>query len=158
MTVQDQILSILAKLQRDERAGVVYVTHDLAVVAQLCQEVAVMYAGRVAEVGRVADVFDVPRHPYTLGLLRSVPRFERTQRRLSSIAGVLPDVFHPPTGCRFHPRCQFAEDDCRSGEFPLIAVADRPHDLVHPLRPLPRGGARGAGDGRCLNHSSRSSA
>ena len=124
VTVQDQILSILAKLQRDERAGVVYVTHDLAVVAQLCQEVAVMYAGRVAEVGRVADVFDVPRHPYTLGLLRSVPRFEQTQRRLSSIAGVLPDVFHPPTGCRFHPRCQFAEDDCCSGEFPLIAVAD----------------------------------
>jgi oligopeptide/dipeptide ABC transporter ATP-binding protein len=124
VTVQDQILSILAQLQRGEDLSVVYVTHDLAVVAQLCQRVAVMYAGRIAEIGPVDEVFRVPRHPYTLGLLRSVPRFERVQQKLLSIPGVLPDLLRPPAGCRFHPRCPYADPDCLVGDFPLQAVAE----------------------------------
>jgi oligopeptide/dipeptide ABC transporter ATP-binding protein len=125
VTVQDQILSILATLQRDENLSILYVTHDLAVVAQLCQRVAVMYAGQIVEIGAVDEVFRRPRHPYTLGLLRSVPRFERVDQHLSSIPGVPPDFLVPPPGCRFHPRCVYAEEDCRSGDFPLRAVGDR---------------------------------
>jgi oligopeptide/dipeptide ABC transporter ATP-binding protein len=122
VTVQDQILNILAKLQRDEELSVVYVTHDLAVVAQLCQRVAVMYAGRIAEIGPVGEVFRVPRHPYTLGLLRSVPRFERVQQKLLSIPGALPDLLHPPDGCRFHPRCAYADAECRAADVALRDV------------------------------------
>jgi oligopeptide/dipeptide ABC transporter ATP-binding protein len=124
VTVQDQILNILASLQRDEDLSILYVTHDLAVVAQLCQRVAVMYAGQIVEIGTVSDVFRQPRHPYTLGLLRSVPRFERVDQQLSSIPGVPPDFLFPPSGCRFHPRCPYAQDDCRSGTFPLQPVAE----------------------------------
>ena len=99
-------------------------THDLAVVAQLCQRVAVMYAGQIVETGSLNDVFRLPRHPYTLGLLRSVPRFERVDQKLSPIPGVPPDILFPPPGCRFHPRCPYAEQDCRNGSFPLQPVAD----------------------------------
>ncbi len=122
VTVQDQILSILAERQREEKLSLLYVTHDLAVVAQLCQRVAVMYAAQIVEVGSVEEVFRAPRHPYTLGLLRSVPRFERTQQKLRAIIGAPPNLLAPPSGCRFHPRCPYVQDDCRTGEFPLLPV------------------------------------
>ena len=95
VTVQDQILSILAERQREEELSLLYVTHDLAVVAELCQRVAVMYAAQIVEVGLVDEVFRAPRHPYTLGLLRSVPRFERTQQKLRSITGAPPNLLTP---------------------------------------------------------------
>ncbi len=121
VTVQDQILSILAERQREEHLSLLYVTHDLAVVAQLCRRVAVMYAAQIVEVGSVDEVFRAPRHPYTLGLLRSVPRFERMQQKLRAIGGAPPNLLAPPSGCRFHPRCPYVQDDCRSGEFPLLS-------------------------------------
>jgi oligopeptide/dipeptide ABC transporter ATP-binding protein len=123
VTIQDQILKLLISLQADEDLSILYVTHDLAVVAQLCDDVIVMYAGQVAEIGSVQDVFRDPRHPYTLGLLRSVPSFDRVQDTLTSIPGLPPDLSAPPPGCRFHPRCPFAEDDCTAGEFPILPVA-----------------------------------
>jgi oligopeptide/dipeptide ABC transporter ATP-binding protein len=125
VTVQDQILSILATLQREERMSTVYVTHDLAVVADVCQRVAVMYAGQIIEIGSVDNVFREPRHPYTLGLLRSVPRFGSVQPTLQAIPGSPPDLLDPPSGCRFRPRCLWAEDDCREGAFPLQATGER---------------------------------
>jgi oligopeptide/dipeptide ABC transporter ATP-binding protein len=124
VTIQDQILKLLHSLQ--ERLGVtlVFVSHDLAVIAQTCRSVAVMYAGQVIETGRVDAVFREPRHPYTLGLLRSVPDFDVIRERLSSIPGAPPDLAEPPSGCRFHPRCSFAREDCVHGDFPLLRLDD----------------------------------
>jgi oligopeptide/dipeptide ABC transporter ATP-binding protein len=123
VTIQDQILKLLVSLCHDFGVSLVFVTHDLAVIAQTCQSVAVMYAGQVVETGTVDEVFRQPRHPYTLGLLRSVPDFEKITDSLDPISGSPPDMIAPPAGCRFHPRCPFVEDDCRSGAFPLRPIA-----------------------------------
>jgi oligopeptide/dipeptide ABC transporter ATP-binding protein len=123
VTIQDQILKLLASMRRELGVSVVFVTHDLAVVAQTCERIAVMYAGQVVETGTVDEVFRAPRHPYTLGLLRSVPRFDLVRQSLDSIPGQPPDLVVPPTGCRFHPRCKFARDDCIEGDFPLRPLA-----------------------------------
>ena len=119
VTIQDQILKLLSAMRRDLGVSVVFVTHDLAVVAETCERIAVMYAGQVVETGTVDEVFRAPRHPYTLGLLRSVPRFDVVRQSLDSIPGQPPDLVAPPTGCPFHPRCGFARDDCLEGDFPL---------------------------------------
>jgi oligopeptide/dipeptide ABC transporter ATP-binding protein len=133
VTIQDQILKLLGSLQRDLGVSLVFVSHDLAVIAQTCTRIAVMYAGQVVETGTVEAVFREPRHPYTLGLLRSVPDFDLVRAHLSSIPGSPPDLAAPPAGCRFHPRCPFVHDDCHSDPIPLIEL----------------GGGRAA---RCLYH------
>ena len=122
VTIQDQILKLLGNLQRDLGVSLVFVSHDLAVIAQTCSRVAVMYAGQVVETGTVDAVFREPRHPYTLGLLRSVPDFDLVREHLSSIPGSPPDLAAPPAGCRFHPRCAFVHDDCRGDPIPLIEL------------------------------------
>ena len=133
VTIQDQILKLLLSLRASEGLSVVFVTHDLAVVAQTCRSIAVMYAGRVIECGQVFEVFREPRHPYTLGLLRSVPAFEGSRGRLQTIPGAPPDLAHPLPGCPFHPRCPFVQPDCLDGEFPLMALADdRATACIHP--------------------------
>ena len=119
VTIQDQILKLLSAMRRDFGVSVVFVTHDLAVVAETCERIAVMYAGQVVETGTVDEVFRAPRHPYTLGLLRSVPRFDVVRQSLDSIPGQPPDLVGPPTGCPFQPRCGFAREDCLEGDFPL---------------------------------------
>ena len=122
VTIQDQILKLLVKLQDEEGLSIIYVTHDLAVIAQLARRLAVMYAGRIVEVGSVRDVFAAPSHPYTLALLRCAPRGDRARMALTPIAGTPPDMMAPPSGCRFHPRCPLAVDECASGDFPLVTV------------------------------------
>jgi oligopeptide/dipeptide ABC transporter ATP-binding protein len=122
VTIQDQILKLLRALQDDLGVSIVFVSHDLAVIAQTCRRVAVMYAGQVVEDGTVDAVFREPHHPYTLGLLRSVPDFELVRATLSSIPGSPPDPASPPSGCRFHPRCAFVHDDCVETPVPLIVV------------------------------------
>ena len=122
VTIQDQILKLLGALQRDLGVSLVFVSHDLAVIAQTCSNVAVMYAGQVVETGTVEAVFREPRHPYTLGLLRSVPDFDVVRERLASIPGSPPDLAAPPAGCRFHPRCPFVQKNCRSAPIPLIEL------------------------------------
>ena len=122
VTVQDQILELLRELCSSTGTGLVYVTHDLAVVAQTCQTITVMYAGQIIESGPVDDLLDRPRHPYTLGLLRSVPDVAQ-RRALVPIPGRPPDLVRLPSGCPFHPRCELATDECRSGDFPLRAVS-----------------------------------
>jgi oligopeptide/dipeptide ABC transporter ATP-binding protein len=124
VTVQDQILRLLRGLQQDLDVGLVFVSHDLAVIAQTCSRVAVMYAGQLVEDGAVADVFREPRHPYTLGLLRSVPDFDVVRETLSSIPGAPPDLASPPQGCRFHPRCPFVREDCIAAPVPLLALGE----------------------------------
>ena len=119
VTIQDQILRLLAKLCRESGTSLVFVTHDLPVVAQVCQQLAVMYAGQIVEHGAVEAVLTEPCHPYTLGLVRSAPDIDRPRSALVAIPGSPPSLISPPSGCRFHPRCKFAEEDCTMIEPPL---------------------------------------
>ena len=136
VTIQDQILRLLGGLCAESGTALLFVTHDLPVVAQLCQTVAVMYAGRIMEQGEVVDVFRQPQHPYTLGLLRSAPDFEETRAGLVAIPGAPPELSAPPSGCVFHPRCAFASEDCAGGEFPLAGVGGRLTACRYPERAL----------------------
>jgi oligopeptide/dipeptide ABC transporter ATP-binding protein len=132
VTIQDQILKLLASLRERLQVSVVFVSHDLAVIAQTCRRVAVMYAGQVVETGPVEQVFREPRHPYTLGLLRSVPDVDDLRDVLATIPGSPPDLANPPSGCRFHPRCAFAQNDCVDGQFPLRALdGERATACIH---------------------------
>ena len=133
VTIQDQILKLLASLRERLGVSIVFVSHDLAVIAQTCQRVAVMYAGQVIETGPVDTVFREPRHPYTLSLLRSVPDVDDVRELLSTIPGSPPDLAHPPPGCRFHPRCPFVQHDCVEGAFPLRSLGGgRATACIHP--------------------------
>lgn len=115
VTIQAQILELLRKLQQETNMSILLITHDLGVVAENADAVAVMYAGRIVEYARVEDIYDHPQHPYTEGLLASIPRLGRESQRLSTIAGVVPAPRNFPTGCRFHPRCPRMQGDplCR---------------------------------------------
>jgi peptide/nickel transport system ATP-binding protein len=119
VTIQAQILDLLTKLQRERGMAMLFVTHNLAVVAEIAHRVAVMYAGRIVEEGRVEDVFRHPKHPYTMGLLASMPRLGDATRmreageKLAAIPGMVPGLMNMPAGCAFAPRCRFAVDDCR---------------------------------------------
>jgi peptide/nickel transport system ATP-binding protein len=124
VTIQDQILKLLMRLQQEFQMSLILVTHNMGVVAQTCQRVAVMYAGQIVELADTAALFHEPRHPYTQGLLNCVPRRSAAveQRPLTPIPGVPPDLVQPPPGCRFHPRCPIAGTECKSGDFPLREV------------------------------------
>jgi peptide/nickel transport system ATP-binding protein len=112
VTVQAQILDLLRDLQQQTGMAIILITHDLGIVAEMANEVAVMYAGRVVERASGAAIFDDPQHPYTLGLLGSIPRVEETHERLLAIEGAVPAPFALPQGCRFHPRCVFHVAEC----------------------------------------------
>ena len=129
VTIQDQILRLLTKLCRESGTSLVFVTHDLAVVAQVCQQLAVMYAGRIVERGSVEEVLTQPSHPYTLGLVRSAPDVDHPRSSLVAIPGAPPSLVSPPAGCRFHPRCKFAEEDCTVIE-PSLRLIDAGHSTA----------------------------
>jgi peptide/nickel transport system ATP-binding protein/oligopeptide transport system ATP-binding protein len=112
VTVQAQILDLLRELQQQTGMAIILITHDLGIVAEMADEVAVMYAGRVVERASGAQIFDDPQHPYTLGLLGSIPKVEEDRDRLLAIEGTVPAPFDLPAGCRFHPRCVFAAAAC----------------------------------------------
>jgi len=116
VTVQAQILQLLMQLREQIDSSVVLITHDLAVVAEVCDRVAVMYAGNVVEVAEVNELFQNPLHPYTQGLLASIPRPDSAAVELKSIEGSVPDLISPPSGCRFHPRCRRAMDRCSASK------------------------------------------
>lgn len=114
VTIQAQILDLLRSLAREFNTAVMLITHDLGVVAGNCERILVMYAGSIVEQGSRRDIFYNPRHPYTIGLLKSVPRLDRNRAdRLTQIKGAPPDLGRIPRGCPFHPRCAFATDHCR---------------------------------------------
>ena len=119
VTVQAQILDLLRDLQAETGMSVILITHDLGVVAEMADEVAVMYAGRVVERGTARDIFEDPQHPYTIGLLGSIPRIEEDRERLLAIDGSVPPPFALPRGCRFHPRCPFSIRACTEKDPPL---------------------------------------
>ncbi len=119
VTVQAQILDLLRDLQQETGMAIILITHDLGIVAEMADEVAVMYAGRVVERAPGPAIFDDPQHPYTLGLLGSIPKIEEQRDRLLAIEGTVPPPFALPTGCRFHPRCVFADAACTAQDPPL---------------------------------------
>ena len=125
VTIQDQILKLIVRLQRELGMSVILVSHDLGVIAQVCQRVAVMYAGKIVEQGEVRTVLQEPRHPYTMGLLASLPGIGAPQRYLRPISGAPPSLLDPPSGCRFHPRCPYAVEQCSSWTPELLAVGPR---------------------------------
>ena len=112
VTIQAQILELLRDLQRETEMAIILVTHDLGVVAEMADDVAVMYAGRVVEYAPCRTLFGDPRHPYTIALLASIPSMHEEQGSLLSIEGMVPNAFAMPNGCRFHPRCVFATEQC----------------------------------------------
>jgi oligopeptide/dipeptide ABC transporter ATP-binding protein len=135
VTVQAQILRLLKDLQERSRMSLILVTHDLGVAAEVCDRIAVMYGGRIVEIGTTREIFSNPRHHYTHGLLRSLPRMGEQQSRLPSIEGQPPDPLDLPPGCPFVPRCPAAVDEC-SREFPPAATAGDGH-TVHCWNPIP---------------------
>jgi oligopeptide/dipeptide ABC transporter ATP-binding protein len=122
VTIQAQILALLRDLQRELGMAVVLITHDLGVIAQVVDRVAVMYAGRIVEEGPVTAVFERPSHPYTRLLLESIPSLDHEQERLPSIPGMVPGLSQLPPGCRFHPRCPLARPACAERAPPAIEV------------------------------------
>jgi len=122
VTIQAQILDLLRTLQRESKTAILLITHDLGVVAEVADDVAVMYAGEIVERGPVADVLAAPEHPYTVGLLGSIPRLGTRRDRLSAIPGMVPSLTAAFTGCRFAPRCPFAEDRCTAETQALRAL------------------------------------
>ena len=120
VTIQAQILELMKELTRKLGTAVILITHSLGVVAGMCDTICVMYAGRIVERGRTEDIFENPKHPYTIGLIRSVPRLDQeTKMRLYSIPGQPPNVIDLPDCCPFYPRCEQSMDICR-GKYPSI--------------------------------------
>jgi oligopeptide transport system ATP-binding protein len=122
VTIQAQILDLMRRLQRELGMAIMLITHNLGVVAQMVERVAVMYAGQVVEHGPTSPVFDAPRHPYTIGLLGSIPKLHEQRERLQSIAGTVPTMLRMPSGCRFHERCPHAMDCCPTEPPPVVEV------------------------------------
>jgi peptide/nickel transport system ATP-binding protein len=126
VTIQIQIVRLLAKLRERLGLTIVLITHNLSVVAEICDRVAVMYAGEIVETAPALEIFERPRHPYTVGLLGARPRLADVEERLADIRGRVPDLLEPPSGCRFHPRCFLADERC-SREAPMLRALDPQH-------------------------------
>lgn len=125
VTIQAQILDLMKSLQNDYGMAILFITHDLGVIAELCDDVAVMYAGRVVEKTNTINLFSNPKHPYSQGLLNSIPRVtDNKQDKLSTIEGQVPSLYEMPKGCRFQNRCPHAESDCNKQSYALEQVSD----------------------------------
>ncbi|QNE83050.1 ATP-binding cassette domain-containing protein [Streptomyces rutgersensis] len=131
VTVQAQVMELLAELQREYNMGLILITHDLGVVADVADKIAVMYAGRIVETAPVDDIYRAPAHPYTRGLLDSIPRLDQKGRELYAIKGLPPNLLAIPPGCAFHPRCPQAREVCRTDVPPLYEVDPRRRSACH---------------------------
>jgi peptide/nickel transport system ATP-binding protein len=118
--VQDRILRELKNIQQQLAMSLIYITHDIAVVAEVTDRIGVMYAGKLVELGDTGEVFRSPIHPYTAALMSSFPSIKGEKRPLANLPGEPPNLIEPPTGCRFHPRCPYATDVCRREEPPIV--------------------------------------
>jgi len=136
VTIQAQILDLMRMLREDTGTAIILITHDLGVVAELADEVAVMYAGRIVERTSAAALFAEPQHPYTIGLLGSIPRLDLEQDRLAAIEGQVPNPLAPVSGCNFHPRCPFSKPRCEREDQPLVDVSPC-HSAACWRAPLP---------------------
>jgi oligopeptide/dipeptide ABC transporter ATP-binding protein len=140
VTIQAQILRLLVDLQEEMGLSIVFVTHELALVGELCQDVCVMYAGRLVETGRTADVLARPLHPYTIGLLRSAVDLDVDVSAPVPIPGSLPDPLNRPAGCAFHPRCFLARPGCETADVPLASAGEGRASACLYFDELMRGG------------------
>jgi peptide/nickel transport system ATP-binding protein/oligopeptide transport system ATP-binding protein len=135
VTIQAQILDLLQDLQAETGMAIILITHDLGVVAQIADDVAVMYAGRIVEHAPVAEIFADAQHPYTIGLMGSMPRLEADVDRLVAVGGMVPPLFRLPSGCRFNSRCPFTEAGCKSQQ-PALAEIGAAHTVACLRAPL----------------------
>ncbi|MFC8503918.1 ABC transporter ATP-binding protein [Pedococcus sp. NPDC057267] len=131
VTVQAQIMALLQELQEERRMGLILITHDLGVVADVADKIAVMYAGRIVERADVYDLYRQPAHPYTKGLLESIPRLDQKGQQLAAIGGLPPNLMRIPSGCAFNPRCRYAQDVCREDRPQLLTVAPGRESACH---------------------------
>jgi peptide/nickel transport system ATP-binding protein len=122
VTIQAQILELMKKLQREISTSLLMITHNLGIISELCQKVAIMYAGSVIEYGTVREIFQNPIHPYTSGLLHAIPKLEGPRERLASIPGLVANAQMLPAGCRFHPRCPYCKEECKTDIQPLNKI------------------------------------
>lgn len=120
--VAAQVLKLMKELKERLELGMILITHDLSIIAETCESVAIMYAGGIVEYGNIVDVFKRPVHPYTQGLIAAFPDIKAQRTRMSSIEGSPPDLLNPPSGCKFHPRCQYAMDICRKKKPESVSV------------------------------------
>ncbi|MEM4613558.1 MAG: ABC transporter ATP-binding protein [Ignisphaera sp.] len=120
VTVQAEVLELLRNLIQELKIALILVTHDLGIVAETCDKVAIMYAGKIVELADVYNLYRDPKHPYTVGLLDAVPTIKESESKISIIGGSIPDLINPPPGCRFHPRCPYMFEKCRQEEPPLV--------------------------------------
>jgi len=133
VTIQAQMIYLLNELKEKQQMSMIFITHDLGVVAHVADRVAVMYAGTIVETAPVAELFAAPRHPYTSALLKSIPRLDRDNKDISPIHGMVPSIDNMPEGCRFFDRCE-KKDQCRPDEFPqLLPLKDRENHMVRCL-------------------------
>ena len=131
VTVQAQIMELLADLQRERKMGLILITHDLGVVADVADKISVMYAGRIVERAHVGEIYARPSHPYTKGLLESIPRLDLKGKDLSAIRGLPPSLTRSPPGCEFNPRCPYAQQICRDERPPLNEVVPGRYSACH---------------------------
>lgn len=130
--VKSQILQLLDRLRREREMGMIIITHDLSVVVEICEKVAVMYAGRIVEYGKTEKVFGTPAHPYTKALITSFPNIYGRKELAASIPGSPPNLLNPPPGCRFHPRCPYTKPECRQ-EKPMLRPVGEGHFSACPV-------------------------
>jgi peptide/nickel transport system ATP-binding protein/oligopeptide transport system ATP-binding protein len=136
VTIQAQILDLMRGLQKKLGMAILIITHNLAVVAEMADVIYIAYAGKIVESATAKEIFKTPRHPYTYGLLQSIPKFteKRTNEPLPAIEGMVPSPYHMPKGCRFNPRCPFATEKCREEEPELVELS--PGHMVRCFHPI----------------------
>ena len=122
VVVQAQVMNVLKKLQKEYKVSIILITHDLSLIAEIADKVAIMYAGKIVEFGTAEHIYLNPQHPYTRGLLASIPRIRGEIKKLEWIPGIPPDLVAPPRGCRFHPRCKYKFEPCDKEEPPMVEV------------------------------------
>ncbi|MBT4638365.1 MAG: ABC transporter ATP-binding protein [Deltaproteobacteria bacterium] len=133
VTIQAQILTLMLRLKEETRTSILLISHDLGVIAELCDKVAIMYAGKIVELASATDIFNRPLHPYTEGLMSSIPGEGKPGDKLETIKGIVPNLIAPPPGCRFHPRCPIAEPVC-SRKSPTLTEDQTGHSVACHLR------------------------
>ena len=129
--VQAQVLRLMKELKDRLNLAVIMITHDLSIIAETCESCAIMYAGKIVESGDIVTIFKEPLHPYTQGLISAFPSVKAEKRSMTSIPGLLPDLLNPPTGCKFHPRCQYAMDICKKDEPRFLKVSGEHYLACH---------------------------
>lgn len=135
VTIQAQILELIKRLKEDFRTSILLITHDLGIIAEMCDRVAVMYSGNIVEYATAEEIFKKPRHPYTIGLLEAIPKLDKRKEDLQTIRGSVPNLIYPPSGCRFHPRCDKRLEICDKVRPPLTQIDEKYFIACHLYDP-----------------------